>query len=294
MPSSTLVQVAVPNHFGDAVMALPALRRLAAGLPAGSVRLVGRSLPARVLDGQGPWPPTAEAWVRRPGSAAVLLAASIRVALGARRARARIVVGTRVDGRRLLLSHPVEGSIAIDHQRTLYERTIDVALAALGGTHEGDHHDGYEVDPQGEAWWAEAGRPAYLLHPWAEGSQAKRWSPRRWIELGRALGSVAVTGGPGPADAALAQATARALGVPCAAGSDALPPASWAGAARQARRVVLPDTGTAHLAAAAGGAPVVLFGATDPARYAPPGARIVRGSSMSAIGVDQVLAVARA
>ncbi len=276
-------------------MALPSLRRLAAGLPGSRLRLVGRALPAKVLDGQGPWEPTSDHWIRQRGSGAVLLAASLRVAIAARRARAGIVVGTRVDHRGLLLTHPVEGTIATLHQRTLYERTVETALEALSGEPDTDvAPTPFQVDPAGEAWWEAAGRPEYLLHPWAEGSASKRWPTDRWIALGRSLGSVAVTGGPGPEDTAVAQRAATALGVPCAAGETTLSPASWAGAALRARRVVMPDTGTAHLASAAGASAVVLFGATDPRRYAPEGAHIVRGTSMHAIAVDQVLEAARA
>jgi len=294
LAAARLVQVAVPNHLGDAVMALSPLRRLVRALPGADVRLVGRPLAALVLDGQGSWAPVAPTWERRRGSVAVLLASSIRVALAARRAGARLVVGTRVDGRRLLLSHPVEGTIAELHQRTLYERTIDVAIAALGGEATASTDDGFATDPRGEAWWEEAGRPDYLLHPWAEGRAAKRWPEERWVELGRSLGSVAVTGGPGAEDAATAEGIADRLGVPCAAGDRTLSPAAWAAVSRRVRRVVLPDTGLAHLAAAAGAEPVVLFGPTDPDRYAPSRARVVRGPSMQAIAVGPVLEATRA
>jgi ADP-heptose:LPS heptosyltransferase len=293
MTPPQLVQVAVPNHLGDAVMALPCLRRLVAGLPHGQVRLVGRATAARVLDGQGPWAPVAAHWVRRRGSAAVLLAASVRVAIAARRAGARVVVGIRADGRRLLLSHPVDGSIADVHQQTLYERTTDAALLALGGEPTPALEASFRVDPVGRAWWASVGRPRYLLHPWAEGLAAKRWPTARWIELGRALGSVAVTGGPGAADEAVARAVAGALDAPCSAGEDTLTPAAWGAVSQRVVRAVLPDTGLAHLASAVGVEPVVLFGATDPARYAPSRAHVVRGPSMASIQVAQVLAAAR-
>ncbi len=292
-------------------MALPALRRLAAACACGGheLRLVGRPIANKVLDGQGDWPDVARSWRRQRGSAAVLLAASIRVALAARRVGARVVVGTRVDARRWLLTHPVDGTIADCHQRELYARTADVAIAALGGTpaYVGVA-DGFVVEERGLDWWRAVGRPRVVLHPWAEGAAAKRWPLARWIELGCALrsfgaadatggpgsdASVAVTGGPGAADAALARSVADAIGAPCAAGEGTLSPRAWAAVAQRAT-VICPDTGVGHLAAAAGGRPVVLFGATDPDRYAPPGALVVAGASMRAVGVEDVLAAALA
>lgn len=289
-----MIQVAVPNHLGDAVMALPALRALAAGLPGERIRLVGRPLPAKVLDGQGPWDPVQPAWIRDPQSAAVLLAPSIRVAIGAARARCRLRIGTPTDWRRLLLTDPVRASIRSMHQREIYRRVVARALERLGGR-AGEGHDRFEVD-EGAAvsWWQQSGRPTWLLHPWAQGRADKRWPAERWIELGRELGNVAVTGGPGGEDAALALRVGRALDATVAAGDGCLPPRVWAGVSLRVRGLVLPDTGLAHLASAAGARPVVLFGATDPARYAPARCRIVTGSRMEAIAVARVLGEARA
>jgi len=100
---------------------------------------------------------------------------------------------------------------------------------------------------------------------------------------------VAVTGGPGGQDAAFAERLAAVLGAPCAAGASALSPAAWGALAQAANHVVLPDTGLAHLASAAGVSPVVLFGASDPARYAPNRARVLCGDSMDALKPAQVL-----
>ncbi len=289
-----MLQVAVPNHLGDAVMALPALRALAAGLPGERLRLVGRPLPAKVLDQQGPWEDVRPGWVRDTGAAAVLLAPSMRVALGALRARCRIRVGTPTDWRRPLLTHSVRASIRRHHQREVYRRVVERALALLGGV-IGEADDRFRVDDSaGEGWWRDAGRPAWLLHPWAQGDPRKRWPADRWVALGRELGDVAITGGPGGEDAELAVAVARELGVPVAAGRDCLAVDRWAGVSRLVRGLVLPDTGLAHLASAAGARPVVLFGATDPARYAPARCRVVRARSMRAIRVARVAEEVRA
>lgn len=286
-----LVQVAVPNHLGDAVMALPALRRLVAGLPGAEVLLVGRPLAASVLDGQGPWPVVAPAFSTRPGSAAVLLAPSLRVAIAAwRDARASRRIGTPTDFRRLLLTHVVKVDPLRAHQREVYLRVVDAALGLLGGEAPAGDDDRFDADLEaGRVAWERAGRPRFLLHPWAQGSGAKRWPASRWLALGRALGDVVVTGGPGEEDARTARELAGDLGAPCAAGAETLAPAAWAGLARLVDRAILPDTGPAHLASAAGAIPLVLFGATDPARFAPARAVVVRGASMQAIEVGRVL-----
>jgi ADP-heptose:LPS heptosyltransferase len=96
-----------------------------------------------------------------------------------------------------------------------------------------------------------------------------------WIDLGRRLRlagrRIAVTGGPNEADASFAREVARCLAAPVAAGGTCLPPLRWAAVARSVDAVVAPDTGIAHVAAAAGARVHVLFGPTDPARHAPQG-----------------------
>ena len=290
-----MIQVAVPNHLGDAVMALPAIRTLAAGLPGRQIRLVGRPLSATVLDGQGPWDPVEPGWTRDRESCAVLLAPSLRVAIGAvQQGRCRVRIGAPTDWRRPLLTDPVRASIRRMHQRDVYRRVVLRALERLGGIPSAAD-DGFRPDRDGaRAWWEGAGRPAWLLHPWAQGMAAKRWQLGRWVELGRELGDVVVTGGPGGEDAELARVVAERLNAPLAAGRTCLPVATWAGVSHIVSGLVLPDTGLAHLASATGAHPVVLFGATDPARYAPARAVVVRGTSMEAIPVARVLEAARA
>jgi len=278
------VQVAVPNHIGDAVMALGPLRRLAAVAP--DLRLVGRPAAARVLDGQGAWGRVHADWAR--GGAAVLLAPSLRVALQAVWARTRPRIGAPSDARRLLLTQAVDVRGAVHHREGLH-LVVDAATSALDLAAPDHASERLEADPAGVSWWQRAGQPDVLLHPWAVGLEgAKRWPRERWIDLGRRLGHVAVTGGPDPADAMEAEAIGAALGAPVAAGEQALSIGAWAAAALSVRRVVVPDTGLAHVAAAAGAEPVVLFGPSDPARFAPRPARVVAASSMDAISVDRV------
>ena len=55
------------------------------------------------------------------------------------------------------------------------------------------------------------------------------------------------------------------------------------------------DSGITHLAAAAGARVVALFGASDPDVWAPRGpcVRVIRGSTMDAIGVQDVINAVR-
>jgi ADP-heptose:LPS heptosyltransferase len=275
-------------------MALPALHRLSSALPNHDLRLVGRPLPALVLDGQGPWPKVAAEWASDRGGAALLLAPSFRVAWQALRSGCGLRIGTPTDWRRPLLTHSVPTSIRTHHQRDIYAAAVERTLAELRGRlQHPSESPPFSVASEGRRWWESVGRPQLVLHPWAAGDPAKRWPRSRWVELGRRARSVAITGGPSGDDAAFAFGLADVLGAPCAAGPSALSPAAWASLAQAAGDVVLPDTGLAHLAAAAGVVPLVLFGATDPRRYAPRGARLVVADSMADLDVDRVVAKLR-
>jgi len=293
---SRIIQVAVPKHLGDAVLALPALRTLAA-LPDTSITLVCSS--ALVLDllaEQGPWQgsPTFQ---RAANSIAVLLAPSFRVALQARAARVGTSIGLASDSRSLLLSHVVPGperpfprkglpSLLVgEHQQLSYQRVAHFTLDLLGHLQRGDsgpigsYRPGQQACEQAASFWQIAGRPGVLFHPFARGLASKRWPLKNWQALGRELQGrgerVLVTGGPGAVDAKLAAAIADELGAPCSAGSTSLRPEVWVALAGLCQQVVLCDTGLAHLSAAAGLDPIVLFGSTDPRRHAPSRGRVL-------------------
>jgi ADP-heptose:LPS heptosyltransferase len=130
-------------------------------------------------------------------------------------------------------------------------------------------------------------RPA-LLHP-GSGSPKKNWPADRFLELAARLAAAGEKPAwvLGPAEAGFQpparDAALRGLSLPALAAATA-----------RARIFVGGDAGVAHLAAAAGAPCVVLFGASDPAVWAPRGARVrIVGSGeggMETIRVEDVLA----
>jgi ADP-heptose:LPS heptosyltransferase len=110
-------------------------------------------------------------------------------------------------------------------------------------------------------------RPA-LLHP-GSGSPRKNWPAERFLELAARLAAAGERPAwvLGPAEAGFApperDAALRGMSLP-----------ALAAAAARARLFVGGDSGVAHLAAAAGAPCVVLFGASEPAVWAPRGVRV--------------------
>jgi heptosyltransferase-2 len=118
------------------------------------------------------------------------------------------------------------------------------------------------------------------------GSHAKNWPTANFTALARRLRErtrALIVLGPAEADATIDFG-----------GCDAplvkdLELGEVAAIARMARAFVGNDSGVSHLAAAAGGRGVVLFGPTDPARWRPLGAvRIIRREPIASITVEEV------
>ena len=199
------IQVAVPKHIGDAVLALPALHMLAS-VPGNSVRLVcSNRTVLELLADQGPWIGSSSHFSPDKDSIAVLLAPSIRVALQARTSGVPVRLGLASDGRRLLLSHvvpepscPLPGRglpslLVSEHQGLSYQRIARFALTLMGhklgvspfadrGYRPGDLTRG-----QASSSWRLSGSPSVLLHPFAKGLASKRWPLENWRDLGREL-----------------------------------------------------------------------------------------------------------
>jgi len=149
-----------------------------------------------------------------------------------------------------------------------------------------------EDEARAAAPWLERLPAGFLaLHP-GSGSPDKNWPAERFAQLAARVAA----GRPwllveGPADRAAA-APLRALpGVVVAYG---LPPRVLAALLRPAGVFVGNDSGVTHLAAASGAPTVALFGPSDPVRWAPEGARVVRAPEgrLDRLTVDSVAAAA--
>ena len=292
-PEPAPVQALLARHLGDAVLALPALRLLAASVAPRRVVALAEGAAAQVLVGHE-WD-VASLHQLGPGPA-VLLSSSLRSALQAVQARSRPRIGEATDSRRLLLTdvvpgpaHPLPVQVAGrrlpkllvgEHQGDAYLRIVRAALGVLDLDAPPRSPQELELEleldratmAQGQQAWEAAGRPSIILHPCAAGASTKLWPTARWIQVAKSLGDrCVVTGGPSAADASLASQIGASAGVPVLAGHEALRVMPWASFALAAGTVVSPDTGIAHLARAVGARVVVLFGSSDPRRHAPRG-----------------------
>lgn len=150
------------------------------------------------------------------------------------------------------------------------------------------------------------GGPWLVLGPTANWSE-KVWPAERFVAAARALtgpggaldgARIAVLGGPGEAERAMAAPVLQALAAEDLVGRLALP--EVAAVLRRAALYLGNDSGLMHLACAAGAPVVGLFGQSDAREYGPTGPRAVAVSAdgepfrttMTALPVDRVIAAA--
>jgi len=303
--SSDLV-IRLPNHLGDACMALPALRLLASrGL---TLTLAGRAWAADLFASL-PWPVLKLAGERRarvaelrrrlqPGTPALLLTNSLGSAFEARLARLR-PAGYRTDGRRVLLarSFPVPArwrrAGAPMHMVEYYyelarefvggqappvpqELALPLAPAAVDQARAALHGAGIAGE-------------YVMLCPVAVGTH--RGKVKAWHGFGALCAELAgagvrVVACPGPGEREAVRAA-----VP---GATLLPETdvgTFAALLAASRLVVANDSGSAHVAAAVGAPLVTLFGVTDARRTGPWSTRADRlGSADGWPGFDEVVA----
>lgn len=126
------------------------------------------------------------------------------------------------------------------------------------------------------------------IHP-GSGSPVKNWPPDRFASLARAAAPEKWLLVRGPADDAAAGALE---GVPGRIVARDLPLRVLAAVLARAGCYVGNDSGVTHLAAATGAPAIALFGATDPALWAPLGPRveIIAARTMEAIPMETVAA----
>jgi ADP-heptose:LPS heptosyltransferase len=128
---------------------------------------------------------------------------------------------------------------------------------------------------------------ATLIHPGAA-DEARRWPADRWAALARAEVAagrrVIVTAGIGEVD--LARAVAHGAGLDAGVVQSGMDLLRLAAVVAAAGRVVVGDTGVAHLATALSTPSVVLFGPTSPALWGPPPGRRRHRALWAGLGGD--------
>ena len=123
------------------------------------------------------------------------------------------------------------------------------------------------------------------LHP-GSGSTRKNWPTERWTELIVRLQSPLL----------MVSGEAENTLPICSADQPIVHARDWplpvlGSALARSRLFIGHDSGISHLAAVAGARCVLLFGPTEPAVWAPPGAQVIRrGDSLAAISVEEVVA----
>ncbi|HYV56425.1 MAG TPA: glycosyltransferase family 9 protein [Candidatus Nitrosopolaris sp.] len=266
------VVVIFPGALGDLLLALPALRLLRKRHAAAKLVLVVndplRSLAACAdvadataglsgadtagLFGAERLPP----WLAgRPFVYSWLGAASDEL-------RARLAAATR--GVRFFR---VERGDGLLHAAAAYARAVGAAKGARALA--GASGLAPAPSPRAEMFLADVKAPVLVVHPGA-GSRAKRWDAAGfvqvaewWREMGGGVVEVA-----GPAEAE----DPPLLGSPIVR---EWPLGDLAAVLSRAALYLGNDSGVSHLAGVVGAAGVVLFGPTDPGRWAPLGARLV-------------------
>jgi ADP-heptose:LPS heptosyltransferase len=226
-----VLAIRAPDHLGDAVMALPAVRALA---EAGPTRVHTRGRWGRELYAGLEVRPGDE---RPEADVGVLFKPSVAAALRWLHLPRRVGVG-----RRLLLTDPVPAG---GHRREEYARVA----AVLGATGLGMP----VYTPRGQATPLPPGTVG--LNPWSP-TATVRWA--RFRALADALGRVVFFAGPGEAEAVRALAGPHPVLVGLS-----LP--DFAATLEGCRAFVSNDSGAAHFAAACSVPVVMLHGSTDPA-----------------------------
>ncbi|MDP2310538.1 MAG: glycosyltransferase family 9 protein [Pseudomonadota bacterium] len=231
-----MLDIRAPDHLGDGVMALPAIRALAA---LGQARVYAPRWGAELYEGLDVRPMSA----RPDGDTGVVLKPSFGAAWRWRHLPRR--VGLATAGRGLLLTDAVP--VRAEHRRDGYARVA----AVLGARAEGPprYTARGEAPPLPETYIG--------LNPYSP-SPTVRWPHFRAL-ADRLRGPVVFFAGPGEG------AAVRAIAGPHPV-VEGLSLPDFAAALEQCRVFVSNDSGAAHFAAACGTRVVVMHGSTTAAR----------------------------
>jgi ADP-heptose:LPS heptosyltransferase len=259
-----------PGALGDVLLAIPALRALAAAVPDGELVLAAQPRISRLLAslgvvdrcldfdtlgldalfGDDPAPEQLRS---------LLMGARVVSWFGSRDARFG-------DGMRLLARDSVVASTVPAGSRTVWEHLLD-SVTTLATIDEA-RRDPIALTGEGvdagrrallDAGW-DGARPLVILHPGA-GGVAKRWPVEGFAEVARRVVRAAhadVVVHEGPADHDVVAALRACVRVPVRVLAD--PPLEMlAGAMHHASLVIGNDSGVTHLAAVVGAATLALF-----------------------------------
>ena len=277
-PGGAGVVIRAPNHLGDVVMALGAIRDRGGDVVVVSslVPLLAMAgIPGRIIPfrrGAGGWFEVMDELRRGRYRRGILLSGSFSAALLFRAGGVRELRGMSGDGRDFLLSDPVPRTAIVGNHR------VD-NLRLLAGLPPLDRLRPHPLTPPEDAvveWrrrLAPEGAPLVGLFP-GSNAPARRWDVSRFDALARALvergARVVVLGAPG--ERHLTEAAAGATsGVTDLGGQTDL--SGLAAVLSLCTLFVTNDTGPMHLAAAVGTPTLTLWGSSDPGEVHPLGSR---------------------
>ena len=287
------ILIRATNWLGDAVMSLPAIRAVRENYRSSEITLLAKRSVADVYARESAvdkvilyanrWR-TAKALADRKFQLGILFPNSFDSALVMRMARIPQIVGYDTDMRRLLLSHPVptpswKGTV---HERFYYLELLQEARL-IDGYHQADApirlDHAADAASDGRLAFAERGieLPVIGVSPGAAYGSAKCWLPERFAEsaaeLARERGAtVALFGSSGDASACeeVAEALKRyPVRVANLAGQTTL--RQFIDMVAACSLFLTNDSGSMHVASAAGVPTVAIFGATNPKTTGPAG-----------------------
>ncbi len=305
-PAPARILIRATNWVGDAIMSLPALRAVRGACPSAHIAVLARSWVAGVYARES-FADRVIAYAPKPGAGdwgakwrlardlrrerfdwALLMPNSFDSAATAYLARIPVRAGYNRDGRRILLTHPVErpkpGAIPRHESFYYLELLRRLGLAGelpaevtirLEGAVEAAADGARQLQERGLAG------PWIGISPGAAYGTAKRWLPERFAEAGAAVAkrlgaSVLVFGTPAEVDVCGAVAAMlRERGAAAADLSGATSLTGFIDMAAACRAFLTNDSGSMHIASALGIPTVTVFGATDHVATGPTGGRAV-------------------
>jgi len=302
MNQSNNILVVLPNPMGDAIMCIPALRRLRQSLPHTRITYMANPVVRAILDGV-PW---TDDWLdynksrvalchmplladlrRHKFDTAVVMPNSFRSALTVRLAGVKKRIGYDRDGRGILLTCPIpvprllerRAPISMgDYYGFLTDKAIELVLGAtVPSNAKADNrlqlftneNDRREIDELLHHWSLTNEKRMVIMVPGGAFGPSKCWLPERFAQLADKLTEpryrVIISCAPNDAERQIAEQITTLAERPVYNLSDK--GISLGGLKELIRRcclMIANDTGPCHIAAAFNVPMVTIFGPTDP------------------------------